>query len=81
MVSGPKIFTEASRHDILSTVIFLYFIYACNRSDKINKTNILAKRINSIETSAEDMGFKILPLPKNSLNMLQKNYQALFLQD
>ena len=80
MVSGPKIFTEASRHDILSTVKFLYFIYACNRSDKINKTNILATRIISIESSAEDMGFKILPEPKNSLNILQKKYQALFLQ-
>ena len=81
MVSGPKIFTEASRHDILSTVKFLYFIYACNRSDKINKTNILATRIISIESSTEDMGLKILPEPKNSLNMLQKNYQALFLPD
>ena len=80
MVSRPKIFTEASRHDILSTVKFSYFIYACNRSNKINKTNILATRINTIESSAEDMGFKILPEPKNSLNILQKNYQALFLQ-
>ena len=81
MVSGAKIFTELSRPDILSTVNFPYFIYACNRSDKINKTNILATKINTIESSAEDMGFKILPEPKNSLNMLQKNYQALFLPD
>ena len=80
MVSGPKIFTEASRHDIISTVKFSYFIYACIRSDKINKTNILATRINTIESSAEDMGFKILPEPKNSLDILQKNYQALFQQ-
>ena len=81
MVSWAKIFTEASRHDIISTVKFSYFIYACSRSDKINKTNILATRIISIESSAEDMGLKILPEPKNSLNMLQKNYQALFLPD
>ena len=81
MVSGPKFFTEASRHDILSTVKFLYFIYACNRSDKINKTNILATRIISIESSAEDMRLKILQEPKNSLIILQKNYQALFLPD
>ena len=79
MVSRPKIFTEASRHDILSTINVLYFIYACNRSDKINKTNILATRINSIESSAEDMVLNILPEPKNSLDMIQKNYQALFL--
>ena len=71
MVSGAKIFTEASRHDILSTVNFTYFIYACNRSDKINKSIILATRINSIESSAQDISLKLLPEPKNSLEMLQ----------
>ena len=71
MVSGAKIFTEASRHDILSTVKFPYFIYAGNRSYEINKTNTLAKRINSIESSVEVMGLKILPEPKNSLNKRQ----------
>ena len=81
MVYEAKIFTEASRHDILSTVNFTYFIYACNRSDKINKSIILAIRINSIESSAEDMVLKFLPEPKNSLNMVQKNYQTLFLPD
>ena len=81
MVSGAKIFIEASRHDILSTVNITYFIYACNRSDKINNTNIQAKRINSIESFAEDMCLKFLPDPKNSLYMLHKNYQALFLPD
>jgi len=81
MVSGAKIFTEVSRHDIISTVNFPYFIYTCNQSYKINKTNMLATRINSIESSAEDMGLKILPEPKNGLNMLQKNYQALPFQD
>ena len=79
MVSGAKIFTEASRHDILSNVNSPYFIYACNRSDKINKSIILTTIINSIESSAEDMVLKILPEPKNSLNMVQKNYQTLFL--
>ena len=59
MISGATNFTATSRHDILNTVNFLYFIYACNRSDKINKTNILATRIISIESSAEDMGLKI----------------------
>ena len=80
MVSGPKIFTEASRHDILSTVNITYFIYACNRSDKINKSIILATRINSIESYLEDMSLKILSEPKNSQKKLQKNYQALPLQ-
>ena len=66
MVSGAKLFTEASRHDILSTVNFPYFIYACIRSYKINNTNMLAKRINSIESYVEVMGLKILPEPKHS---------------
>ena len=81
MVSGAKLFTEASKHGILSIVNFPAFIYSFNMSYKINKTIMLSKRINSIESSAEDMGLKILPEPKNSLNMLQKNYQALFLPD
>jgi len=81
MVSGAKMFTESFRHDILSTVNFPYFIYACNRSDKINKSIILAIRINSIESSTEDMSLKILPEPKHGLVMLQKNYQSLFLPD
>ena len=71
MVSRAKIFTEASRHDVISTVNFSYFIYAGNRSYEIKKTNTLAKRINSIESYVEDLGLKILPEPKNSLKMLQ----------
>ena len=67
MVFRAKIFTESYRHDILSTVNCPYFIYACNRSYKINKTNMLATRINSIESSVADMGLKILPEPTNSL--------------
>ena len=47
--------------------------------NKNNKSIILATRINSIESSAEDMVLNILPEPKNSLDMIQKNYQALFL--
>ena len=81
MVSRPKIFTEASRHDILSTINVLYFIYACNRSDKINKTNILATRIISIESSAEDMRLKILQEPRYVLTMFHKNDQELFLPE
>ena len=81
MVSGAKIFTEASRHDILSTLKFPYFIYAGNRSYEINKSNMLALRINSTGSYAYVMCLKILPEPKNSLNMLQKNYQALLLPD
>ena len=73
MVSGAKIFTEESRHDILSTVNFPYFIYACIRSYKINNTNMLAKRINSTESYTKVMDLKILQETRNGLNMLQKN--------
>ena len=81
MVSRAKIFTEASRNDILSTVNCPYFIYACNRSYKINKTNMLATRINSSESYTNVMDLKIPPEPSNVINMLQKNYQGIFLSD
>ena len=81
MVSRAKMFTEASRKNILSTVNFLDFIYSCNRSYKINKTNMLATRINSSESYTKVIDLKIPPEPRNVLNMLQKNYQALFLPD
>ena len=81
MVSGAKIFTEASRQNILNTVNFLDFIYSCNRSYKINKTNMLATRINSTESYIKVMDLKILSEPRNGLPMLRKNYQALLLSD
>ena len=52
MVSGAKIFTEVSEHGILSTDIFPDFIYSYKRSYKINKSNMLALRINSTGSSA-----------------------------
>ena len=81
MVSGVTNFTEASRHDILHSVNFPDFIYSCNRSYKINKTNMLATRINFIGSYTKDMNLNILPEPINGLSMLQKNYQALLLPD
>ena len=73
MVSGAKLFTEASRQNILSTVNFLDCIYSWNRSYKINKSNMLAKRINSTESYTKVMDLKILQETRNGLNMLQKN--------
>ena len=70
MVSRAKIFTEASRNDILSTVNCPYFIYACNRSYKINKTNMLATRINSSESYTKVMDLKIPPEHSNVLIIL-----------
>ena len=71
MVSGDKIFTEASEHGILNTEIFPDFIYSYKRSYKINKSNMLALRINSTGSSAQVMCLKILPEPKHGLKMLQ----------
>ena len=73
MVSGAKIFTKASRQNILSTVNFLDCIYSWNRSYKINKSNMLAKRINSTESYTKVMDLKILEETRNGLNMLKKN--------
>ena len=81
MVSGAKLFTEASRQNILSTVNFLDCIYSWNRSYKINKSNMLAKRINSTESYTKVMDLKMLPDTRNGLNMHQNNYQALLLPD
>ena len=76
-----KLFKEESRHDIISTINFPDFIFVCNRSYKINKTNMLGTRINSIGSYTKDMNLNILPEPTNGLSMLQKNYQALLLPD
>ena len=81
MVSGDTKFTAASRYYLLSTVMFPDFIYSCIRSHEINKTNKLAKNINSTESYTKVMDLKILPEPTNGLIMLQKKYQALFLPD
>ena len=79
MVFGATKFTEATRYQLLSTVMFLDFIYSCIRSYKINKTNKLSTKINSTGGYTKVMDFKILPELRNDLIMLQKNYQELFL--
>ena len=78
MVFGATKFTEATRYQLLSTVMFPDFIYSCIRSYEINKTNKLAKKINSTESYTRIMDFKILPEPRYIRKIFQKNYQALF---
>ena len=80
-VSGTKNFTKTSRYDIFSTLNFLDFIYSCSRSYKINKTNMLATKTKSTGSYTKVKGLKILPEPRNGLNMLQKYYQVLLLPD
>ena len=81
MVSGATKFIAASRYYLLSSVMFPDFIYSCIRSYEINKTNKLAKKINSTESYTKVMDLKILPEPSNGLIMLRTNYQVLFLPD
>ena len=71
MGSGVTNFMVASTKHVLSIEIFPDFIYSYKRSYKINKSNMLALRINSTGSSAQVMCLKILPEPKNGLNMLQ----------
>ena len=81
MVSCATKFTEAYKYHGLGTVIFSDFMYSGIRCYKINKTNMLATILIYTESSTRVMDFKFLPEPRDRLNMLQKNYQRLFLPD
>ena len=81
MGSDSTKFTGASRYYLISTVIFSCFISLAIRGYKINKFTKLLNMIISIESYTMNMDVKILPDPRYDLNMLQKNYQALSLQD
>ena len=47
----------------------------------MNKFSKLLNKINSTESYTRDMVLKFLPEPSHELNMLQKNYQALYQPD
>ena len=81
MGSGATNFTGASTKHLLSTVIFPDFIYLYIRGDKMNKFSKLLNKIKSTESYTRDMDLKFLPEPSHELNILQKNYQALYHQD
>ena len=59
MGSGATNFMGASTKHLLSTEIFTDFIYSYKWSYKINKSNMLALRINSTGSSAQVMCLKI----------------------
>ena len=71
MGSGATNFMEAFTRHLLSTEIFPDFIYSYKWSYKINKSNMLALRINSTGSSAQVMCLKILLEPKHGLIMFQ----------
>ena len=81
MGSGATNFTRASTKHLLRTEIFPDFIHLCRRGDKKNKISKSLTRINSTESCTRDMVLKFLPEPNHELNILQKNYQALYPPD
>ena len=80
MGSGATNFTGASKKHLLCTVIFPDFMYLYIRGEKKNKFSKPLNKINSIESYTRDIVLKFLPEPKHELNLLQKNYQALYHQ-
>ena len=81
MGSGATNFTGASTKHLLSTEIFPDFIHLYRRGDKKNKISKLLNKIKSTESYTRDMVLKFLPEPIHELNILLKNYQALYSPD
>ena len=81
MISGATNFMGASTKHLLITVIFPDFIHLYSRGDKKNKNSKPLTKINYPESCTRDMVLKYLPEPKNEINILHKNYQALYYYD
>ena len=65
---------------LLTTVIYPDFIHLYSRGDKKDKFSKLLNKINSTESYTRDMVLRFLPEPRHELNLLQKNYHALYPQ-
>ena len=81
MGSGAIKFTGASKCHLLSTEKLAGFISLSIGSYTINKIIKLLNKIISTESYTNNIDLKILPEPRYDLNMLRKNYQALYLPD
>ena len=68
---------EAYTKHILSTEIFPDFINLY-RGDKKNKISKLLNNIKSTESYTRDMVLKFLSEASHEINILHKNYQALY---
>ena len=66
---------------LLTTVIYPDFIHLYSRGEKKNKISKPLTKINSTETYTRNMGLKFLPEPSHEINILHKNYQALYPPD
>ena len=71
----------ASTKHLLSTEIFPNFIHLYRRGDKKNKISKPLTTIKSTESYTRDMVLKFLPEPNHEINILHKNYQALYHHD
>ena len=78
---GATNFTRVSKKHLLSTEIFPDFIHLYRRGDKKNKINKLLTKIKSTESYTRDIVLKFLPEPSHEINILHKNYQALYPPD
>ena len=74
-------FTGALKKHLLSTETFPDFIHLYSRGDKKNKDSKPLAKIKSTESYTRDMVLKFVPEPSHEINILQKNYQALYPQD
>ena len=81
MGSGATNFTGASTKHLLSTGIFPDFMHLYSRGDKKNKISKPLTKIKSTESYTRNMGLKFLPEPSHEINILYKNYQALYSPD
>ena len=81
MGSGATIFMGAFTKHLLSTVIYPDFIHLYIIGNKKNKNSKPLTKINSIESYTRNMVLKFLPEPNHEINILQKNYQALYRYD
>ena len=78
---GPTIFMGASTKRLLSTVIYPDFIHLYSRGDKKNKNSKPLTKINSTESYSRNMVLKFFLEPNHEINILLKNYQALYHYD
>ena len=78
---GATNFTGAYTKHLLSTEIFPDFIHLYSRGDKMNKISKLLTKIKSTESYTRDIVLKFLSEPSHEINILHKNYQALYPPD
>ena len=74
-------FTGASIEHLLSTKIFPDFIHLYRRGDNKNKISKLLTKINFTGSYPRNMVLKFLLEPNHEIDILQKNYQALYHYD